>query len=291
MLISSRTIAAGLAGALALMTLGTECAFAFDGSPSASDQLQAVSPAAPEAIVRLRSQPYRNAGDALRQGVQEYHRGDKAKAARALEYAADDGNVLAQWKLGSMYAGGDGIGHDDYMAFRYFSRIADANSDIGPESPNAPAVAKAFVALGNYYLTGIKNSPIKPNPNQAHMMYQSAAALLADSDGQYHLGRLYLDGALGQRDTRRAAQWLNLSAEKGHPLAMAVLGNLLIAGDEAVPRQVPKGLMWLELAKSKVGSNDMIWVLNLYNQAQAQATDEQRALSHRFMAQQTVAKK
>ena len=51
--------------------------------------------------------------------------GDKAKAFTALQYAADQGHLAAQWKVGRMYAAGDGVPHDDLRAFNYFSQIAN----------------------------------------------------------------------------------------------------------------------------------------------------------------------
>ena len=99
---------------------------------------------------------YRSAREALRMGVRDYNAGDKEGAARALEYAADQGHALALWKLGRMYAEGDGVPHDDLKAFEFFSRIADDTTDEGPEAQNSGVVASAFTALGAYFLDGIK---------------------------------------------------------------------------------------------------------------------------------------
>jgi len=82
-------------------------------------------PARPKPPVPM--QKYSSARDAVRSGVRDYNAGDKAGAARALEYAAGKGHALARWKLGRMHAEGDGVPHDDLKAFRYFSRIAAEN--------------------------------------------------------------------------------------------------------------------------------------------------------------------
>ena len=37
----------------------------------------------------------------------------------ALQYAAEGGHPIAQWKLGRMYADGDGVARDDLRAFDY----------------------------------------------------------------------------------------------------------------------------------------------------------------------------
>jgi len=57
-------------------------------------------------------------------------------SVKALEYAAEDGHPIAQWKLGRMYAAGDGVTRDDMRAFEYFSRIADCHADDNPVGPD-----------------------------------------------------------------------------------------------------------------------------------------------------------
>src|SRR6516162_9169459 len=46
-------------------------------------------------------------------------------ALTALQYAAEQGQPVAQWKLGRMYADGDGVPRDDLRAFSYFSQVAN----------------------------------------------------------------------------------------------------------------------------------------------------------------------
>src|SRR5215471_19582931 len=110
----------------------------------------------------------------------------------ALEYAAEGGHPVAQWKLGRMYAVGDGVAQDDMRAFEYFNRIANAHAEDSPSSPQAQIVANAFVALGRYYLNGIPNSKIKADPDRAREMFSYAAAYFGNADAQYDLARLYL---------------------------------------------------------------------------------------------------
>ena len=87
--------------------------------------------------------------------------GDKAKTLSALEYAADQGHLAAQWKVGRMYAAGDGVPKDDQRAFIYFSQIANTHPDEPPGTAQARIVANAFVALGHYYLKGIPTRPLR----------------------------------------------------------------------------------------------------------------------------------
>ncbi len=225
-----------------------------------------------------------SAVDALRSGVRDYNAGDKVGAARALEYAATQGDALASWKLGRMYAKGDGVPHDDLKAFEYFSRIADENADESPDSPNAGVVASAFVALGAYFLDGIKSTYVRPNVPRAHEMFHYAASYFGDSDAQYHLARLYLDGNGVDQNARQAARWLNLAAEKGHYRAQALLGNLLVNG-EGVPRQRALGLMWLTMARDAAEPAKDQWVSTLYDKAVAATTERDRQSALAYLEQ------
>ncbi|SFV15188.1 hypothetical protein SAMN02799631_06061 [Methylobacterium sp. 174MFSha1.1] len=219
---------------------------------------------------------YRNAREAMRTGMRDYNAGDKEGAARALEYAAGQGHALALWKLGRMYAEGDGVPHDDLKAFEFFSKIADENADEGPEAPNAGVVASAFTALGRYFLDGIKNSYVRPNVERAYDMFNYAATYYGDPNAQYNLARLYLDGTGVTQDPRQAARWFNLAAEKGHPAAQALLGQLLING-QGVTAQRARGLAWLTLARDAAEGPKDQWIVALQEQAMAAANERDRA--------------
>src|ERR1700736_1745997 len=161
-------------------------------------------------------------------GPQTVKAGDAPKSMGTLTYAAEQGNPVAQWKLGRMYAKGDGVPHCDLRAFEYFSRIANSHADDYPDAPQAPFVANAFVALGQYYLDGIPNSNVKSDPERGRQMLSYAASYFGNADAQYRLARLYLDGRGGlERDTKQAARWLGLAAQKGQYQAQAVLGSML----------------------------------------------------------------
>ena len=89
---------------------------------------------------------------------------------------------------------------------------------------------------------------MKRDPDRAREMFNYAASYFGDSDAQYYLARLYLDGVGAPHDPRQAVRWFGLSAHKGQYQAQAMLGAMLFAGDD-VPRQARAGLMWLTLAK------------------------------------------
>jgi uncharacterized protein len=208
-------------------------------------------------------------------GLRNHPLDEKTKALTALQYAADQGQPAAQWKLGRMYADGDGVPQDQMRAFNYFSQIANTHPDENPGTPQARFVANAFVSLGHYYLTGIPNSKIKANTARARELYTYAATYFGDADAQYELGRLYLDSS--PSDAHEAARWFQLAANKGQCRAEAALGEILFQGQH-VPRQAARGLMWLTLSKDCAGP-DETWVKPLYDNAFRRASDDERAMA------------
>jgi TPR repeat protein len=196
----------------------------------------------------------------------------------SLQFAAEGGHPVAQWKLGRMYAEGDGVAQDDLRAFEYFSRIANAHAEDSPSAPQATIVAQAFVALGRYYLNGIPNSKIKPDTDRAREMFSYAASYFGNADAQYDLARLYLKTPDASReDFRYGARWLGLAAQKGQHQAQALLGQMLFNGDR-LPPQRARGLMWLTLARDSAAPDEM-WIKESYNRAFAKASDDDRAMA------------
>jgi TPR repeat protein len=234
-------------------------AFAFDGAPVNQD----VVLAQPGAVGALKKVIPPSASDT---------------ELTSLQYAAEGGHPIAQWKLGRMYADGDGVRQNDLLAFDYFSRIANAHAEDSPSAPQAPIVANAFVALGRYYLNGIPNTKIKSDPDRAREMFSYAASYFGNADAQYDLARLYLKTAGSSRDDfRYGARWLGLAAQKGQHQAQAMLGQMLFNGEQ-LPRQAARGLMWLTLARDSAAP-DETWIKESYNKAIAKASDDDRAMA------------
>src|SRR5258708_24598214 len=181
--------------------------------------------------------------EAFRSGTQALRAGNTEEAVNELEFAADQGMPAAQWKLGRMYADGDGVPRDTLRAFEYFSRLTEAHGDDAPGAPQARFVANAFLSLGQYYLEGIPDSAVKPDPDRAREMFWYAASYFADPDAQYNLGRLYLDRNAGGRDPRQAAKWPGLGAKKGQYHAEALLRTLLFQSDD--PSRQPRLRLFL----------------------------------------------
>jgi hypothetical protein len=203
----------------------------------------------------------------------------KASTFTALQDAAEQGQPAAQWKLGRMYADGDGVPRDDLRAFNYFSEIANSHPGEAPGTPQARFVANAFVALGHYYLTGVPKSKIAADRARARDMFGYAATYFGDADAQYELGQLYLTGT--HSDPHQAARWFQLATTKGHCRAEVALGDLLFQG-QVIPRQAARGLMWLTLGRD-CASFDETWVKPVYDSAFKRASEDERALALAYL--------
>jgi TPR repeat protein len=161
-------------------------------------------------------------GEALRYGLDSYKSGDKTTAAEALGFAAKGGNAGAQWKLGNMYAEGDGVERNDYKAFKLFSDIAAHDDDDGRRDETSPFVTSAWAKLGSFFRKGIPNSDVKADPDRARE-YFWRAAYYGDATAQYNLATMFYNGEGGDRDLIQAAKWANLAADKGNGPARGLL--------------------------------------------------------------------
>jgi uncharacterized protein len=223
---------------------------------------------------------FTNALQALRQGIAGYRAGDVKSSVEAFKYAADKGNSLAQWKLGKMYADGDGVPQDDGKAFDYFSQIVQNYDEDNRSVRDVSVVANAFVALGVYDLSGIPNTDIKADPERALEMFQYAALNFGSADAQYNLARLYLDGTPTiPKDVRQAVRWMALAADKNHKQAQALLGHMLFNGFDGMARQRARGLMWLMLARDAATDERDSWIIDLYNSALSAASEADRQVA------------
>lgn len=248
------------------LAVGMACAFvlavavptlAFDGKPAAN---VAIGPSD------------LSPSEALRHGARQYYAGDKTAALTSLQYAAENGQPMAAWKLGEMYAKGDGVQEDDMKAFQYYSQVVREHGDSRPNEPDAPFVASAFVALGSYYLNGISDT-VPQNMARAQQIFTHAASYFGDPGAQYELGRIYQDS-----NSRMAVRWYNLAALKGHVGAQARLGETLYEMGHSDMKKA-RGLMWLSVARQQVNDVSGSWINDLHEQYFAHSSETVRTLA------------
>lgn len=260
-----------------LAVLGT--ALALSGGPStALDPATLVTPdAAPTELFTF--------------GFKAYQRGEKHEAFEALKYAAEKGHAGARWKLGRMYAEGDGVKEDDYAAFKIFEAIVREQEDDTSNSPNAAYVASAIVALGNYLCKGIPDSPVSVNLPEARQLYFHAATFFGDPEAQFELGRMLLNGDGGRANPRQAARWLKLASEKGHAGAQALLGYLLFDGKKIDMHAEPvQGLALLTTALKHASASEQKWIRPMQEEAFSLANETVRRTALAYAEEKQTAK-
>ena len=159
-----------------------------------------------------------------------------------------------------MYAEGDGVTQDDLKAFQYFRGIADSHAEDNPDTPQSRFVANAFVALGHYYLDGIPKTAIKRDPDRAREMFAYAASYFHDSEAQYYLARLYLNGAGAPHDPRPRRAGSAFRRRKGNA-SRGDAGAMLFPATTCRAR--PRAAEWLTLAKDSAkdgAATDQAWI-------------------------------
>src|SRR5262245_40854149 len=267
-----RTCNAALTLGLIALAAALSPAAGFDGTrtpemapltgpvPQSVERPAAASRVAPLGAMPLAPQtvnpqaPAQTPFDAFRSGTQALREGRTDQGVTALEYAAGQGVPAAMWKLGRIYADGEGVDRNKLRAFEYFRNLTKTHAYDPPGTPQARFVANAFVSLGNFYLEGIPDTSVKADAALAHEMFRYAASYFADPDAQFHLGRLYLVGKGTQKDALQAARWLRLAANKNQHSAQALLGTMLFKGED-LSRQAAMGLFWLTVAKDGVAKD------------------------------------
>jgi TPR repeat protein len=214
--------------------------------------------------------------EALRVGEENLRAGNIGASVAALTYAAANGQLIARWKLGQMYANGDGVPRDESKAYEYFNKLVEDYDEDQPDQRNVSAIADAFVAVGVYCLNGIPNSDVSSNPERAHELFQYAATTFADPNAQYNLAHMYMIGAGGlAKDNIAAIRWLAVAAKEGHPPSQALLGHMLFVGHGLSDHRA-RGLMWLALATDGAPDPKDQWIRDLYQRDFLVAGDKDR---------------
>jgi TPR repeat protein len=222
--------------------------------------------------------------EAARAGTLAFRNGNLNEAIAAWTRAAENGHVGSAWRLGRIFADGEGVQRNDLQAFRWFSRIVETHGDEDPGSPRAQIASRAFVEVGTYLMAGIPGTDVRQDFSRALRMFYHAASVFGDADAQYNLGRLYLDGAGVEFNPRLAASWLRSAAEKNHREAQATLGELLFSGRH-LPRRAVEGLMWLSLARQQARGAMDAWIIAAFDEAFILASDDERQQAARLTRQ------
>ena len=138
-------------------------------------------------------------GGAWEDAAAAYERKDYATAIMIWRPLAEQGNVYAQFNLGTMYDMGRGVTKDDKEAVRLYRLAAEQG------------LAVAQFNLGNAYTNG---QGVLQDYKEALKWYRLAADQ-GDTDAQSNIGVMYGKGRGVLQDYVRAHMWYNLASAAG----------------------------------------------------------------------------
>ena len=117
---------------------------------------------------------------------------DYLKAEMAYDIAADNGSLLAAYKLGYFHFTGNGAARDPALAFDYFNRAARAPLAFQPHSLELTTrfLAESYRNLGLMYQSGIGTPR---NFNRAQEMYRKAVEF-GSTRAKRNLDKVYSSG-------------------------------------------------------------------------------------------------
>jgi len=159
-------------------------------------------------IIYLMQSP--SAVEAARNGSLAEQRKDYAQAMDWYRKAANQGNALAQTRIGDLYYNGQGVAQDYAQAMDWYRKAADQGN------------AHAQATLGDLYYYG---RSVARDYARAMDWYRKAAEQ-GNANAQAKIGDLYYYGFGVTQDYAQAMVWYRKAADQGNADARAALAQL-----------------------------------------------------------------
>ena len=151
--------------------------------------------------------------------------------AWCLRELAEQGDVMAQYKLGTAYEEGSCVLIDNEKAVFWYRKAAEQGN------------SSAQYSLGRMFDYGCG----VPEDKQEAAIWYRKAAEQGDGNAQNDLGVMYLTGEGVPEDKSEAIFWLQKAAEQGVALAQNNLGIRYLNGD-GVPQEMSQAAIWFRKA-------------------------------------------
>lgn len=132
---------------------------------------------------------------------------ETSEEVKALQFAADAGDAVAQCNLGYHLEMGDGVTQDTVRSVELYRRSAEQGNAV------------ACFNLARCYVNG---TGVEPDVS-LFISWCRKAAELGNADAMYSLGMCYKQGLGVESSLREAHSWLQKAAELGHEKAAAEL--------------------------------------------------------------------
>lgn len=173
-------------------------------------------------ITTARRSPSTTTQDATAKGDKAEAPSDPQQLAPWLEARAETGDAISQYRLGVLYALGEGVTQDYQRAAALFKTAAEKG------------VTEAEYNVAVMYAEGLG---IGRDPKQAIFWYRKAAAQ-GSASAAFNLGVAYSNGIGIERNMDQAAQWFRRAAESGVVNAQFNIGLLYERGEGVSPSQI-----------------------------------------------------
>jgi hypothetical protein len=184
---------------------------------------------------------------------------------------AEQGDILAQHRLGAMYASGQGVPQDDAEAVRWFRLAADQGF---------------FLAQGNLGFFYSEGRGVVQDYAEAVRWWRLAADQ-GDAVAQNNLGNAYYRGHGVPQDDAEAVRWYRLAADQGAAVAQGNLGVMYSDG-RGVPQDFIRAYMWANLAASNLTGTEREEIVNARDGLFDRLTPAQRAEGRRLALEWTA---
>ena len=136
-------------------------------------------------------------------GLQAAQSGDFKTALAVWTPLAEQGNAMAQFNLGHMYANGYGVPENDKTAVKWFTKAAEQG------------LAEGQFNLGAMYDFGDG----VPQNDKTAVKWYTLAAEQGYAKGQYNLGTMYANGRGVPENDKTAVKWYTLASYNGSEVA------------------------------------------------------------------------
>ena len=182
-----------------------------------------------------------NSVEDFQDGEDAYYRGDYTAALKKSQPLAEQGHARAQYRLGVMYADGQGVPQDDIEAVKWFRKALKKLRLLAEQGD-----AGAQFSLGGMYYNGWG---VQKDEAEAVKWFRKTAERGHDSV-QFLLGLIYATGEGVQKDDVEAVKWYRKAAVQGQASAQNNLG-LMYATGMGVQQDSVEAHKWFSLAAAQ----------------------------------------
>lgn len=150
--------------------------------------------------------------------------GNNPKAVEVLTQIANEGNALAQLRLGDLYFHGKGVAEDENKAVQWWKKSAASGN------------AEAMYQIAHAYLFGNTAPKTVADPDREAATWYFKAASAGHAEAAYTLGLLFIAGKGVVEDRNEAIRWFRVAADRGHAEARKAMDTT----EKAASRPAPK---------------------------------------------------